>query len=126
MDASGHVYGASACLSDLTWQLSVAARQVRHVPGGWRGRAHAFGYQGCERTEMVACVDAHMPTAKQRAEEFGDKRSMRQLLALSTKPRRCGGFSRDCSAPCQAEAKRFQRSAQRIGDRLAGASKPSR
>lgn len=55
-----------------------------------------------------------------RAEKHGDTRSLHQLQALSTAPRRCG-WGRTCYPPCRAEAKAFARSATKISERLAKA-----
>jgi hypothetical protein len=52
-----------------------------------------------------------------RAEEHGDLRSLRQLQALSTAPRRCG-WGRTCYPPCRSEAQRFKESARIIEQRL--------
>lgn len=57
----------------------------------------------------------------ERAEKYGDRRSLLQLQALSTPPKRCG-WGRTCYAPCNAEAKRFQRSIKKINERLSGTS----
>ncbi len=60
----------------------------------------------------------------ERAELHGDTRSLVQLKALSTAPKRCG-WGRTCYPPCRAEAERFQRSAEVIRKRLAHATPSS-
>lgn len=53
----------------------------------------------------------------ERAEKYGDVRSLQQLQALSTAPKRCG-WARTCYPPCRNEAERFQQSAKVISERL--------
>lgn len=55
-----------------------------------------------------------------RAERDGDQRSVHQLQALSTAPKRCG-WGRKCHPVCPAEAKSFQESIAVISARLDGA-----
>ena len=38
---------------------------------GGRGRSHAVGYNESDKVEMLACADAHRPSAERLAEEFG-------------------------------------------------------
>jgi serine/threonine protein kinase len=52
-----------------------------------------------------------------RAEKYGDLRSLHQLQALSTAPKRCG-WGRTCHPPCRAEAERFRQSVKVITRRL--------
>ncbi len=53
----------------------------------------------------------------ERAEQDGDIRSLHQLQALSTAPKKCG-WGRTCYPPCKAEAERFRKSAKVIARRL--------
>jgi serine/threonine protein kinase len=53
----------------------------------------------------------------ERAEKYGDLRSLHQLQALSTAPKRCG-WGRTCHPPCRAEAERFRQSVKVITRRL--------
>lgn len=55
----------------------------------------------------------------ERAEKVGDIRSLNQLRALSTAPKRCG-WGKKCQPPCPAEAQRFRESIEIIQSRLAG------
>jgi hypothetical protein len=57
-------------------------------------------------------------THLERAEKEGDQRSLQQLMALGTAPKRCG-WGRKCQAPCPVEAKRFREAAEVIRARLA-------
>ncbi len=52
-----------------------------------------------------------------RAEKYGDKRSLQQLLGLATAPKRCG-WGRTCYPPCRSEAAAFRKSARIIERRL--------
>lgn len=52
----------------------------------------------------------------ERAETHGDARSVQQLQALSTAPKRCG-WGRKCQPPCPIEAKRFRESIEVIQNR---------
>ncbi len=53
----------------------------------------------------------------ERAERDGDLRSVHQLQALSTAPKRCG-WGRKCQPLCPAEVKDFRHSIQVINERL--------
>lgn len=58
----------------------------------------------------------------ERAERDGDLRSVHQLQALSTAPKRCG-WGRKCEPLCPAEAKEFRQSIKVIQARLDGVGK---
>jgi len=53
----------------------------------------------------------------ERAEKYGDRRSLLQLQALSTAPKHCG-WGRTCYPPCRSEAERFRQSVKVISRRL--------
>jgi hypothetical protein len=58
-------------------------------------------------------------THLERAEKDGDLRSVNQLQALSTAPKRCG-WGKKCQPLCPVEAKRFRQSIDVIQARLDG------
>lgn len=64
----------------------------------------------------ASSCQARLPLLE-RAEQDGDLRSLHQLQALSTAPKRCG-WGRTCYPPCKAEAERFRKSAKVIAKRL--------